>query len=1186
MTKKVQALSKVISFPSTSVPDAEARSAALNIRASCIVEAPAGSGKTGLLVQRYLKLLADESVEAPEEVLAVTFTRKATAELRERVMQQLSEAHANKTLAADAAPFEQQSREFARATLQRSEQRGWQLLQQPLRLNIRTFDAVAKQIANALPILSASGGPREPVEDPRRMYRAAARQTLLQLGGADTTLHSALRTVLLYRDGNLNDAESLIAGMLEKREQWGELIPLGQTLNDTELDAVVRPRLEAALESIVCNGLSRALAVIPPPLLQDIAAVGAQIGDTPPYKEKTPILAICANKHVPPEAKAEQLDHWLALIEMLLTQDDAWRKAPNRGHLGHDFDQAGSASLKRLFADLAAHPLSDNILKSLQDVRCLPPARYPDDQWHVAKVLFHVLRHALAELKLIFAERGECDFTELALAAREVLRSDSTAADVALSIGGHLRHLLIDEMQDTSAGQYELIELLTRSWDGGAQTLFLVGDPKQSIYLFRAANVERFLRTMADERLGDIPLTALRLTANFRSQAALVQDFNHSFVRLFLGTGSATEAMDVPFVAATASRDQTLSEGVVWHPKILSDEDTDHHHKEAQEIRRIIEMQLAQSLPRDREKPWRIAVLGHGRRHLDTVVAELKIGRIPFKAINLDSLEERSEVLDALALTRALLHPSDRIAWLAVLRAPWCGLSRADLLALTGDSEGTDSPLALLIAAHRDRLSAEGQVLLARVWPVLETAVAMLGRTSMATHAERTWRSLGGDVMLAPEQQDNVLRYFRVLRELETEGGRVDTVELMSRLASLYAEPLPGDPPVELLTIHKAKGLEWDLVLVPGLERGSGLTRHPLLNWLEFDPHSPEEEAAVILAPISSKGTSASKLSDWLTGLRGRREAAERKRLFYVAVTRAKEQVHLFAAVKRTNSGIGKGASASLLNACWDAAEEHFAEVADNVVAMPKPQDLPLAIAAGAEPTVHFLRRMPLSYDPSARFTKALAHKLPYPPASALPQAKAFDRPEGSFAVRAFGNVVHRYLQLMADRLIHDAMPVLTAELPSWRQRLETSLRGEGLRPRDAAREAGRALEALTRTMNSATGVWLLSPHTQAASESALTAVVPVPLGLRVDRTFLAGPQPLEDGESTIWIIDYKTTDQGSLPDEAFAAVQRSRYSAQLEAYATVRRKLPDGALPIRLGLYFPLTSQLVHWPAASEPDV
>jgi ATP-dependent exoDNAse (exonuclease V) beta subunit len=582
-------------------------------------------------------------------------------------------------------------------------------------------------------------------------------------------------------------------------------------------------------------------------------------------------------------------------------------------------------------------------------------------------------------------------------------------------------------------------------------------------------------------------------------------------------------------------------------------------------------------------------------------------GTIPYRAIDLDPLDQLPEVLDALALTRALLHPSDRIAWLAVLHAPWCGLGLADLVALTGEGEEADPDvtIAQLVQERRQFVSEQGQRLINRAWPFLETAVGTVGRTSLATHVERTWRSLGGDVALSADRRNNVQRYLQVLREVETGADRVDLAVLKRRLNKLYAEPASGSIvdgrlPVELLTIHKAKGLEWDLVLVPGLERGGGQSHSVLLNWLEFDGTSGRDvSASVVLAPIGQKGTQKDRLSSWLTGIRAKRDAAENKRVFYVAATRAREELHLFGAASLSIRGeLVQPRYDSLLRACWPAAASHFEEFLTAVTSPIEQQltaslsedvdeDFALAAAADlvegelAKATVPTIERLPLSFDPAARFREAKDRRLPYPAASALRQTIAFDRPEGSFAVRAFGNVVHRYLQLLAARLERNATcDELLEELPSWESRLAASLRGEGLPPALVAREAVRAQRALALTLGDPVGRWILSPQALAASEQALTVATLGVCGLRVDRTFLAGAQPLLTGESHIWIIDFKTTLQGPRSDEEFIATEIAKYKAQLEAYAELRRSLPDGHLPIQLGLFYPLLPRLLHWPS------
>ncbi len=951
-------MSELLHFPELEPPiaatdaddkpsDFAARQRALDVQLSAIVEAPAGSGKTGLLLQRYLKLLAEGGVSQPEEILAITFTRKATAELRERVFEQLHAAAAARPVPADGSSFERETRGLAEAVLAIDARLGWRLLEQPRRLRIRTIDALCAEIARTLPLLSGSGT-NQPVEEAESLHNEAARRTLLEFGGADTALNESLQTVLLHRDGNLSDCEALLARMLEQRQQWGELVPLDtESLTDEHLDTQVRPRLERSLETIVCAGLNRALEAMPQPELKELTELAARLGLEPSYVPGVPSpVAVCAGLPEPPDARAEDLERWVALLHLLFTKDGGWRKGFTPAYLRFDISYKDRATLK----DLVERLQHDELAESLKSIRGLPPTRFPDEQWRLAKALFRLLRRALAHLKVLFAETGRCDFSELALAACHALAAEEGVADLSRSPGARLTHLLVDEMQDTSSSQYTLLERLTRSWDGHSQTVFLVGDPKQSIYLFRQARVERFLRTIAERRLGDVPLEPLQLTANFRSQGALVEAFNKTFALLFPQAAIITQALgeelDVPFVRADAIRPLSAHpHSMVWHTEVLGSQPVPENpaaspgelraarvQRETRQIRRIIEEWRARPLPEGRTKPWNIAVLARARKHLASVTSELSrdygAGPIPFRAVKIDMLGERPEVLDALALTRALLHPADRAAWLAVLRAPWCGLSLADLLRLTGEGPDADreATIAELVVARAHLLSPTGQQLLARTWPTLEQAMFALGRSSFAAHVERTWLSLGGDAALSSDRLANVRRFFEVLRELEQDSaGAIDTFALNARLSSLYAESTADENAVQLLTIHNSKGLEFDLVLIPGLERSTNRSRSELLNWLELDP--PDGEAAhILLAPIGSRGEQTDGLNQWLSRVRRSREHAELRRLLYVACTRAREALHLFAACEAQRDGTARTpAEGTLLRAAWPAAASHFA---------------------------------------------------------------------------------------------------------------------------------------------------------------------------------------------------------------------------------------------------------------------
>lgn len=1203
-----------LSSASRSSYDVLAREEALDAQRSFVVEAPAGSGKTGLLMQRFLHLLG--SVAEPEEVLAITFTRKATAELRDRVLQQLEAAAAQAPLAAPETPFARKTRELALSALARDRERGWRLLGEPRRLRVQTIDALCIEIAGSLPLLSAAAS-RRPTENASELYREAARNTLLQLGGPDRILDEALHAVLLHRDGNLADVEALLAGMMQTREQWAELLPLDHAaMSDQALDEQVRPKLERALEQVVCAGLTRALRLMPSSALTELAALAHRYAGEPGYQGRPSPILLCREYPGSPRDEAAHLDHWRALLSLLLTKEHEWRKSFAVNAIQLTLEKEDRERLKELVVEIQSEPLRE----ALEGVRCLPPARYPDEQWVQAKALFRLLLHSLAQLKLLFAERGECDFTEFSLAARQALAE--RPEDFARNSGVTLRHLLVDEMQDTSSAQYDLLTALTRFWDGSSQTVFLVGDPKQSIYLFRQARVERFLRTAAEKRLGDVPLVPLQLTANFRSRPAVVEGVNGDFTHLFQSVDEPSGSADnVRFVTAEATRGPAPG-GVYWHTRVertqredggLPEEPSQPAPDDAAAIRVVVEQWRSKPLPPDRqarpgqaEKPWRIAVLANARTHLAAVASELgrtDNGRepIPYRAVKVEALQDRPEVLDALALARALHHPADRTAWFAVLRAPWCGLSAADLLALAGEGEpeARKATVLQLVAARLHLLSDEGQRLLRRVLPILQAALKWSAFNPYIEIVRRTWITLGGQDVVTADERANVERFFSLIASEDTAGG-LDFRRLKERMKELYAETpdIPGS--VELLTIHGAKGLEWDVVLVPGLGRPGQRDPNRLLNWLELEAgHDP----VVLLAPIHGKGDEPSRLYEWLNAAHCARVEAERKRVFYVACTRAREELHLFAAAREVGKDRRLSApSGSLLHACWPAAERHFQQADTSlqridvqVTTVPLRTDAAsagpaLALAASvdtehpavpaAQQYLPRITRLPPGFDPAQRFAEANVRRLPYTRAEDRPASKPVDRPEGSLVTRALGNVVHRFLEQLARRLADGSdSATLVAELPMWVTRLTASLRSEGLAPADAIREAARAHELLAQTLADHDGLWLLSPHSGAQSEQAL-ATRDAGL-LRVDRTFRAGAQPGEPGEGTLWIVDYKTAQPGGRTLPEFLAAQRDVYGPQLQRYANALRAEPaNSGVDVRLGLYFPAVPRLLHWPA------
>lgn len=1185
--------------PSDSLPpDWEARQRALDIQQSCIVEAPAGSGKTGLLIQRYLKLLGDSSVDLPDQVLAITFTVKATTEIRDRIMSQL-QAAAGPDLSRSR--FDRETRAFAQNVLQRDAQLNWRLLENPRRLRIRTIHSLCAEIASSLPVLSGSGGAQSPVEDPWPLYREAARQTLMLLGGADAALNEALRTVLLHRDGNLGDCERLLMEMLALRDQWGALIPLQEVaLTDAYLEDTVLPQLQRALEQAVCRGLAELAQTIPSDFLKALCSLARSLAENEPYKRDHSPIEICCNKTNVPSTEATDLPHWRALLHLLVAPSSGtWRKNFARNHIGFETTPHQKKLLKALLAEVTDR---EDVLYVIKKANSLPPAVYPLEQWNVIKALFRVLRRALAELQVVFAERGECDFAELGLLARTALQHEGAADNLAAAFGMKLQHLLVDEMQDTSTSQYELIELLTQGWDGHSQTIFLVGDPKQSIYLFRKAHVERFILTMVTGRLGDVPVEPLQLTANFRSQSNLVEQFNETFSQIFPAGRSAINPEDVPYVEAAPVRGpNSKAAAIVWHgaaiPKGLTAEQKAssrraHSVKEAETVRSIIQQWRARPLPKGRTTPWKIAILVRGRNHLADIVQALSRddgdGAIPIRAVDIEALGRRQEILDLHALTRALLHPADRVAWLSVLHAPWCGLGLADLHRLMGadDPVWEHRSVQDVVAERGHLLSEDNCARLARIWPVFLAAAEQRSRLTAAQLVERTWRSLGGDTYLQPFELANAKRYLQLLDEIEQQTGTVDSSQLSRQLDKLFAQTTASEDAVELMTIHKSKGLEWDFVVVPALQKHVLQDRGQLLTWAEIDSED-EEAARIILAPIKSKGEASKELNAWLNTMQKAREAAESKRLFYVASTRAREELHLFATAETNASGVIYPVAGSLLKTAWPVAQKHFAlapaPASRDAASLPFPttgEEFALDLAAvGEVATGPRLRRLPLEFNPRKRFEafKPLLHERP----GTEVNSPTFERPDGSLEARGFGNTVHAFLELLTTRLKSGiSAETLQNEITGWLPRIMAVLRSNGIAPSALDKRAQQVRTALLNSLNDPDGLWILSAHAQASTEHALTSWSERRTSVRLDRVFRAGAKPQSTGHDYLWIIDYKTTIHGPEGIHKFLEDERARYSPQMETYARILKADTPSAL-IHLGLYYPMLPKLVWWQPA-----
>ena len=1132
----------------TKVPvDQAIRERVLHPGQSYIVQAPAGSGKTELLVRRFLGLLA--VVEAPEEIVAITFTRKAASEMRERIIKALQGAAANQ----DDGELRQQETDpgrlrLADVALRRDRELGWQLVQNPARLKIQTIDSFCAALSRQMPLLARLGGQPELAEQPEDLYREASANTLKLLDdstaqGGEYSGHSvAAEIVLKHLDNDLPQVRNMLVVMLRKRDQWLRYLT-GQRPHRATLESALKHIVEASLEDI-----RETLSAGDASDLADCAAYAAEnLQDKIPWQDGEL-----------PGPGIEDRQNWQFIANLCLTQRGDWRRTVNK-HQGFPSSTAGRCMKQQfieLLGEFSEHP---RLLELFREIRILPPTAYQDDEWLVLGALWVLLVQADGELRRLCAARNQVDFIGLAQAAIQALGDEDSPTDLALYLDYRIRHVLVDEYQDVSINQQELLEKLVAGWsmeDG--HSLFLVGDPMQSIYRFRKAEVGVFLNTWEQQRLGQVPVEAVKIEVNFRSDPTLVNWVNNAFPQVLPGVpNSARGAVD--FTPAQAFREFSGTTGVRVHPVLIpkTDKKEDQGAAQTQGEAREAQLVLAQIDNIRAEFPFdKIAVLVRARAHLNAITALLTQRAIPFRALQIEQLDTRPVIQDLLTLTRALRHQADRVAWLALLRAPWCGLRLADLLALCEDSRDKTIWQCLQDEERRAALSAAGRGRVEHVCATLSRAFARQGRLTFRRWVESLWLNLGGPATLETTTDlRDAQRYFELLDELEQGGDLGSQEELEQRMNELYAgTDTRADDRLQVMTVHGAKGLEFDHVILPGLHRTPQADRPQLLVWSENPyPTSPD----LLMAPVKASEEAASPIYDFIAGLEQGKQRYEEGRLLYVAATRARKQLHLIGTAKVEEHEALAPSGNTPLGQLWPVVHEVFQSHVGTDLLKVEPEHAPAA-------TRHtLLRRLPADWQlptppPTVQWEPVLAADAIRENADA--ENNRIEYHWAGRAIKHVGSIVHRYLHLMATEGVgHWNSDRIRAGRPHYRDALYTL----GVPEAELDTACTWVEQALNGILEDPRGQWLLADHREQNSEYALTGVYRGDIiNVVVDRTFV-------DGEGTRWIVDYKTSRHESGDVDQFLDLQQERYREQLEKYATVASALDDR--PIRLGLYFPL---------------
>jgi ATP-dependent helicase/nuclease subunit A len=845
------------------------------VRTPCqalVVTAGAGSGKTRTLVGRYLALL--ESGLPLRSIVAITFTDKAAREMRARIRTAVES-----WLPACTAPAEQARWEEAFAALDGA--------------RIGTIHALCAEILRAHPA-EAQVDPDFDVLDENQAALFKARAVEAALAWAAT----APQAVPLFDCLTEYQLRQALATLVEKRL---DVVAACDALAGDPL-----ARWSDALDAWLCTRLGEPAWTA---ALDCLAHVQAVQPDDKLEAARREVLARWAEACTALKDRA-----WDALFAALVALRDAVSTGGSKNHWAPDdlaVAREAMGALRTGF-DAAIAPLLKKVPVSWTlDERCA----------NVFPCLRSLFERVLAEYERLKAERRALDFDDLEAGALALLAGNDQVlarwqADVCA--------VLVDEFQDTNTRQQQIVYALSAFPQHGtrntkhetrnthhalASSLFIVGDSKQSIYRFRGADVTVFRRVQADVAAAGGRHVPLDLT--FRAHAPLVALVNDLLAPILGAEDDPTRPYAVPFAPLSAHREQPCA-GIC--PPYLEihlglGENADEGH-------RVAASALASRLHRLHEEEgveWGdMALLFRAATGFPPYEDALEWAGIPFVTVAGRGFYERPEVRDLLNGLAALADPTDDLALAGLLRSPAFALSDVALYLLRYASPllpcspvpplpHPPSPCPLWQALHGplDHLDAAGVARAVRAREIIAELHALAGRTTVgnllarfldATHYRAVLYLAGGhrlcrnvDKLLADAHRSRLagvgefLEYVQSLRDVAAREGEA---------------PVEAGGAVQLMTVHKAKGLEFPVVVIADAARAVGGRTSPVLV-------SPD--LGVLL------GLSEDKTLPAIYRLASLHEAdqedAESRRLLYVAATRAKEKLIVSGHVKAKKDG-------------------------------------------------------------------------------------------------------------------------------------------------------------------------------------------------------------------------------------------------------------------------------------------
>lgn len=1083
LSKSKERLAEFLKIMTFIPADAAERLLATDPEQSFIVQAPAGSGKTEILTQRYLRLLA--RVSAPEQVVALTFTRKAANEMRERILSALEKASKDKK---PASLHEAQTLRYAAEALKKSEHQDWHLLEHPGRLRITTIDALCQSISYAIPGEDKQLACANITERPEQHYFSAAK-ACLEYFLKEEKYHAPLKHLLFHLDNRQDELLNFFSRLLASRSQWLSDLYLARNQKKEYYEKMLLLLEEHALRQLK-QSLAKSLQTELLGLCQALCLVQA---DRTFSALETAVDFQKLNKK-----QAQTLALLLLNTQNNLRKGFDHHVGLRKGLCEESQYQALKAQSKTLLASLAQEK---DFVAALLRIKHLPEPFYDIQQWETLQALFELLPLLVAHLHLVFSEANEIDFIAIGQQALLALGDEEQPTDLALYLDHRISHLLIDEFQDTSIQQFQLLSQLVQGWQGGDQrTLLLVGDPMQSIYRFRQAEVGLFLKAK-QEGIGGVPLKFIELFTNFRASKTLVEWTNQHFKAIFPKQDDM-ESGGISFSSSKAMEEKENSYIKAWCCQDVQEE--------AQQVIETV-AELLQQYPNDK-----LAILVKTRSQLKYIIAKLQEQAIPFQGIDIDRLAEKPHIQDLWLLTQALFLPANRLVWLSLLRSPLCGLPLQDLHRLAQLPAEKSLFEHILTLSPEEGFSEEGFIRARFFGQVLEKALATRHQQRITSWVIHTYKALYGEQILNSYQQNDIEQYWDLLSEFSKEKESLDLCAFEKQLNQLYSRHLASSS-LYIMTIHKAKGLEFDSILLPGLSAAPYYQDKPLLRWLKVP--SAKQQELFLVSPIKSAQNEKCLLYTYLEKLDREKSEYELQRLLYVALTRAKKRIFLFDRKEKET----KNTFRSLLSRQAFEVPEHAVSPKNEEVAK-----LPL------------LQRLALAF-----------YQKPLPALSFPPQ-------ESILLLSVSQNEAEEKANILSELLAWSCRyhPLSSEELP-WKLACY-ALKKCGFSEKTQARLYQELQVQMQAFFQNAVAQWIIGG--QEKEYTAYKVYIQSKKKLQVqiiDRVFIA--------EGKLWMINFK-----------YKMILEDKDQLEMNKLAkNLKRVFP---LPIACGLYYVNSLQWVHW--------